>query len=66
VPCAVVHLADPAAASEADLLAFLAEHLAAFKVPHRLWFSADPLPRLGTEKIDKLALRKRYGELVAG
>ncbi len=66
VPCAVVHLADPRAASEADLLAFLAEHLAAFKVPHRLWFSASPLPRLGTEKIDKLALRKRYGELVAG
>ena len=66
VPCAVVHLADPRAASEADLLAFLAEHLAAFKVPHRLWFSASPLPRLGTEKIDKLALRKRYGELVTG
>ncbi len=66
VPCAVVHLADPRAASEADLLSFLAEHLAAFKVPHRLWFSASPLPRLGTEKIDKLALRKRYGELVAG
>jgi acyl-CoA synthetase (AMP-forming)/AMP-acid ligase II len=64
VPCAVVHLADPDAASEAELLAFLGQHLAAFKVPHRLWFSAGPLPRLGTEKIDKLALRRAYGERV--
>lgn len=66
VPCAVVHLADPAATSDAELIAFLGEHLAAFKVPYRLWLSPDPLPRLGTEKIDKVSLRKSYAALAAG
>jgi long-chain acyl-CoA synthetase len=42
---------------------FLAERLAAFKVPLRMWFSADPLPRLGTEKIDKVDLRKTHRAL---
>jgi long-chain acyl-CoA synthetase len=48
------HLSDEA------LLFFLGEQLAAFKVPARLWFSEEPLPKLGTEKIDKVGLRKRY------
>ena len=60
VPGAVVHL-DKAGAIEAeDLIAFLHQHIAAFKVPQRIWLAADPLPRLGTEKIDKVTLRKEY------
>ncbi len=60
VPGAVVHLADGAALDEAGLQAFLKEHIAAFKVPARIWLAADALPRLGTEKIDKVGLRARY------
>ena len=45
------------------LNAFLAERLAAFKIPLRMWFSARPLPRLGTEKIDKVELRKSHRAL---
>ena len=63
---AVVHLADGAALDEAALQDFLAEHIAAFKVPARIWFSAAALPRLGTEKIDKVGLRNRYRAVWAG
>jgi len=65
VPGAVVHLAEDATADEAGLRAHLAEHLAAFKVPGRIWLSATALPRLGTEKIDKVALKTRYRALAA-
>jgi long-chain acyl-CoA synthetase len=43
--------------------AFLSEKLAAFKVPLRTWISTAPLPRLGTEKIDKVTLRKQHRAL---
>lgn len=58
VPGAILHLREPVAPEA--LQAFLAEHIAAFKIPARIWLSPDPLPRLGTEKIDKVALRNRY------
>ena len=57
---AAVHCHDGMSLDEAGLRDFLAEQLAAFKVPLRIWFHADPLPRLGTEKIDKVGLRKHY------
>ncbi len=57
---AVVHLHDGISLDEAGLRDFLSQHLAGFKVPLRIWFHADPLPRLGTEKLDKVGLRKRY------
>ena len=65
VPGAVVHLADDATAGPEELIADLHQHIAAFKVPERIWISPDPLPRLGTEKIDKVSLRARY-RAVAG
>ena len=34
--------------------------IAPFKVPVRLWQEHETLPRLGTEKVDKRALRARY------
>jgi non-ribosomal peptide synthetase component E (peptide arylation enzyme) len=40
---------------------FLAERLAAFKIPDRLIFSPEPLPRLGTGKIDRVALKAQHG-----
>jgi long-chain acyl-CoA synthetase len=46
--------------SEEDLRAFLLQRIAPFKVPVRLWREHETLPRLGTEKVDKRALRARY------
>ncbi len=60
VPGAVVHLAPGSNLDEQDLRTYLGEHIAAFKVPTRVWVSTEPLPRLGTEKIDKVGLRARY------
>jgi long-chain acyl-CoA synthetase len=65
VPGAVIYLADDAVATVDEVLAELHQHIAAFKVPARLWISADPLPRLGTEKVDKVSLRDRYRALAA-
>ena len=62
VPVAVWLARPGAAVTEEDLRAFLAEHLAAFKVPVWLWRETGALPRLGTEKVDKRALRERYLE----
>ena len=50
---------------EAALQAFLTEHIAGFKVPQRIWLSAAPLPRLGTEKVDKVGLRNQYRSIWA-
>ena len=36
---------------------FIAEDLASFKVPERIWISPSALPRLGTEKFDKIMVR---------
>jgi acyl-CoA synthetase (AMP-forming)/AMP-acid ligase II len=51
------HLSDEA------LQFFLGEQLAAFKVPAQIWHVAAPLPKLGTEKIDKVSLRKTYRDI---
>jgi len=32
-------------------------------VPQRVWIADAPLPRLGTEKIDKVTIRERYRAL---
>jgi len=63
VPGAVVHFHDGETVDEAALQGFLCEHIAAFKVPARIWIAPDPLPRLGTEKIDKVGLRAKYRAL---
>ncbi len=46
--------------TEAALHQFLTERIAAFKVPAHYWQEHETLPRLGTEKVDKRALRGRY------
>ena len=60
VPLAIVHLRQDAAISEADLRAFLEGRLAKFKIPERFIFSGEPLPRLGTGKFDRRALKAQY------
>lgn len=58
VPVAVIHA--PGGLDEDELRAFLESRISAFKVPARFVFLADPLPRLGTGKIDRLELKAKY------
>jgi acyl-CoA synthetase (AMP-forming)/AMP-acid ligase II len=58
VPVAVVH--GRGGLDEEKLRGFLETRLAAYKIPQRMIFSADPLPRLGTGKIDRVALKAKH------
>jgi acyl-CoA synthetase (AMP-forming)/AMP-acid ligase II len=60
VPIAIVHTKDGAEVGEETLRAFLDGRLAKFKIPERFIFSVEPLPRLGTGKIDRRALKAQY------
>ena len=60
VPVAVLHRREGSDVDEAALRHFLSSRLAAFKVPARMHFSSDPLPRLGTGKIDRVELREKF------
>ena len=46
-----------------DLREFLAARLAPYKIPARFWREAEALPRLGSEKVDRRALRAKYSGL---
>ncbi|GAC1333075.1 MAG: class I adenylate-forming enzyme family protein [Beijerinckiaceae bacterium] len=67
-PGAIVTLAPGAHATEDELRAFVAERLAAFKVPTRIVFWPDVLPRNINGKIMKSELRKVFtgGQVDAG
>ena len=63
VPAAVYRMKEGhAEITPAELRAFLLERIAPFKVPleHQIWITADPLPRLGTQKIDKRTVKAHY------
>ena len=47
-------------AEATSVRAFLDGKLARFKIPERIIFSAESLPRLGTGKIDRRALKAQY------
>ncbi len=59
---AVVWLKPESSVDANELTDFLQERLAAFKVPYRIWMATDALPKLGSEKIDKVSLRNKYRE----
>jgi long-chain acyl-CoA synthetase len=61
VPVAIIHARPDSGLDEEGLRTFLQGRLAAFKVPARMLFSADPLPRLGTGKIDRVELKEKHG-----
>ena len=65
VPGAVVTYRAGQEITPEQLCAYLYAHIAAFKVPQRIWTSDAPLPRLGTEKIDKVGLRAKYQAIAA-
>lgn len=58
--CAVVHPAGPVTAEE--LLAFAMTRLAPYKVPARVVFTSEPLPRNATNKVLKVVLRQQVME----
>ncbi len=60
VPAAIVHLKPGSHLSAEALLEFLGSRLARFKLPRRIEFTQEPLPKTGTGKIRKLELRERF------
>ncbi len=48
------------------VIQFVGRELAQFKVPARVWVSDQPLPKLGSGKIDKVSLRRHFREVHAG
>lgn len=56
---AVVHLAPGAKVTEEELRKHVAERLASFKVPRKIWFFDEPLPRNPAGKILKRDLKKQ-------
>jgi len=58
VPMAVIYVKS--ALTEAELRRFLDGRIAKFKIPEKIIFSEEPLPRLGTGKIDRRALKAQF------
>lgn len=65
VPGIVYQTKDGVELPAAELRAFLAPRLAAFKIPAHFWQVDAPLPRLGTQKIDRVALRREYNAKIS-
>ncbi|MEL7454904.1 MAG: hypothetical protein AAGJ50_16240 [Pseudomonadota bacterium] len=61
---AVVYVSAPDAFDEAKHREMLERTLAAFKHPAAIHYISDPLPRLGSGKVDKLAVKARFGSSV--
>jgi len=66
VPGIVYQTKDGVTLTEDALKAFLAPRLAPFKIPAHFWQVAEPLPRLGTQKIDRVTLRREYNAKISG
>ncbi|HEV2078345.1 MAG TPA: fatty acid--CoA ligase family protein, partial [Allosphingosinicella sp.] len=60
VPAAVIYSEEDGTLTQEAMLGFLQDKLAPYKLPAHIWFEDEPLPKLGTGKIDKVTLRERY------
>jgi acyl-CoA synthetase (AMP-forming)/AMP-acid ligase II len=60
VPVAVIFRGEGETLTEDEMRAFLEARIARFKVPEKIYFSNEPLPRLGTGKIDRRTLKAAY------
>ena len=58
IVAARIFLKPHSSLTESLLLDFLSEHLAAFKIPAQIEFSAEPLPRTATDKILKRQIKE--------
>ena len=63
VPGVVYQCHEGVTVSADDLKTFLSTRLAPFKIPAYYWQVTEPLPRLGTQKIDRVTLRREYNAL---
>ncbi|WP_411339234.1 class I adenylate-forming enzyme family protein [Sphingopyxis sp. J-6] len=59
---AVVWMKPGSTVTAEDMCSFLSARLAPYKVPCKIWMSNAALPKLGSEKIDKVTLRSQYRE----
>ena len=57
---AVIWVKPGSSLTAEDMCSFLSQRLAPYKVPCKIWMSNDALPKLGSEKIDKVSLRNQY------
>ena len=60
IPAAVFLPHEGKSLSADELRAFLEGRIASFKVPAVFWQATEQLPRLGTQKVDKRAVRDSY------
>ena len=60
VPVAVVYPHEGSDLTSEELRAFLEPRISAFKIPARFIFADEPLPKLGTGKIDRVAIKAQY------
>jgi fatty-acyl-CoA synthase len=60
VPVAIVVRKPGAALTEEVLMEFLEQRLGKFKLPRKIEFSEEQLPKTGTGKIRKLVLKEKY------
>ncbi len=63
---AVVERKPGVTLDEADVQTYVAEHLARFNVPTRVFFIDEPLPRTATGKVLKRQLKERWGQGTLG
>jgi acyl-CoA synthetase (AMP-forming)/AMP-acid ligase II len=66
VPAAIIYSVDDRSLTREAVLAFLEGRLAQFKHPAHFRFVDEPLPKLGTGKIDRVTLRAAYRDQVPG
>ena len=60
VPVAVIYPHEASGLTDDDLKAFLEPRIAAFKIPAQFIFVDQPLPKLGTGKIDRVAIKAQH------
>jgi acyl-CoA synthetase (AMP-forming)/AMP-acid ligase II len=66
VPAAAIYCEEDRGFDADALRDFLDGRIAVYKIPQFIWVHDDPLPKLGTGKIDKKTLRERYSAEVEG
>jgi acyl-CoA synthetase (AMP-forming)/AMP-acid ligase II len=57
---AVIWVKPGSTVDDGAMCSFLSQRLAPYKVPYKIWMSNAALPKLGSEKIDKVSLRNQY------
>jgi acyl-CoA synthetase (AMP-forming)/AMP-acid ligase II len=60
VPAAVIYCEEERCFDADALRDFLDGRISLYKIPAHVWIHHEPLPKLGTGKIDKKTLRERY------